>query len=147
MKVKEKIIAVLAVLGALAGLQVMNGGAAFADWTCSDGVCKSIAHRSPDDGYDSPFLVRCGANLVQYSIGEGQESRTIGCNDVNQFFVRAHHSLNCNIDGTWVEVYQNPTDTGYWRWHDYFHTLLLCVDAHVDTIGGGGGGGGGGGTW
>lgn len=120
-------------------------------WTCSDGYCHAISHRSPDDGYDDPIGVKCGVNMAVYWIAEGQNSQALGCNDVNAYYLRPGHSLNCYIGGAWTELAENPTGTGYWgtfglsAW--MAGTTYLCVDAKWDTIGGGGGGGGGGGTW
>jgi hypothetical protein len=146
---KNKITAALVAVATVLGLQFMLAPGAWA-WSCSDGVCKALSHRQPDDGYDNAFLVQCGINNIQYSIGEGQSSQAIGCNDVNNIYMRSGHSLNCYINGTWIEVYENAGPSGYWRPFSYGgnQTSLLCVDAWYGTIaGGGGGGGGGGGTW
>jgi hypothetical protein len=144
----KKLILAL-VLGLTAALLVAPPAYA---WSCSDSYCHAISHRSPDDGYSNTIYVRCGTNMVQYALNVGQNSQAVGCNDVNAFHLYSGHSLNCYIQGGWIEVAENWTAENRW-YNNYLgafgdNTTYLCVDAWAGTIGGGqGGGGGGGGTW
>lgn len=115
-------------------------------WTCSDGDCRQVNHKSPDDGYDSPIPVQCGTNLIRYDIAEGQSSLALGCNDVNRIGAKPGHKVSCWIGGDLTIIVTRDDTYTTVKWAvAYGPENLLCVDGAYDAATGGGGGGGGGG--
>jgi hypothetical protein len=63
---------------------------------CSSLGCGSMTHYAPDDGYDSPMLVRCqwGDNATNFLLYEGSSS-TSHCRDLDQIYVRPGENYRC----------------------------------------------------
>lgn len=83
-------------------------------WICYNTPinCGNLTHLG-DDGYNPAFRVRCnyGNNNTIFYIGQFQDARTYGCNDLDEVYVRYGEHYRCR---GWSGSYG-----WYWYgWHD-----------------------------
>jgi hypothetical protein len=90
-----------------------------------DGWRNNITHYAPDDGYDDAIIVKCIKYrtdgswwLAQVSVAEGQSAFGLGCNDVQQVYVRSGEQIKC-MDNYWrvlgVTIWQIQWDSTGWH--------------------------------
>lgn len=119
---KNRIMVLLAALAVMLGCAVAVAQPASAN---PDGWRNNITHYAPDDGYDPVIIVQCIKYrtdgswwLAQVNIAEGQSAFGLGCNDVQNVYVRSGEQIKC-LDNYWrvlgVQIWQTQWDSTGWH--------------------------------
>lgn len=125
----KKILIILAALALVLTTLMLGAKPASAGKVCDyTGVCGTIKHYSPDNGYDVSIIVRCkyGVSSSKRYVPEGRSSKSY-CKDTDQVYVRINEEILCrhydrNGRAYW---YKQFDATGWHKINDAFNRSCI----------------------